>query len=399
MTTAWLVSEKLCFLRKGLRVRLSSGVCFLTLVWIAGSLTLVGTTARAVPLPQEQKQAPAVTPAEKTAAEAFKNIQVLKEIPESKLIPAMFFISASLGVGCDHCHVTSDHGPWPLEKDDKDKKKTAREMIKMMRAINEQNFDGRTEVTCATCHHGLADPMSVPPIPALGARSNEGGENDAPKTLPPADEILDKYVKAIGGAAALEKLITRQTKGAVITESGKSYSLEILQKAPDHYSMVIGFPPSPVSLGYDGKIAWQKWPNGVFTQSGIEGSKIARTGEFFVDTNVKARYARRVVVGKEKWGEKEVYVIRAVGKGDVSERLYFDVSSGLLLCRMVMTRTALGLFPEQVEYDDYREVDGVKLPFTVRRMEINTRWTQKYTEIKHNVAVDDARFAKPEPPK
>src|SRR5712692_4956936 len=119
MTTAWLGSEKLCFLRKGLRVRLSSGVCFLTLVWIAGSLTLVGTTARAVPLPQEQKQAPAVTPAEKTAAEAFKNIQVLKEIPESKLIPAMFFISASLGVGCDHCHVTSDHGPWPLEKDDR----------------------------------------------------------------------------------------------------------------------------------------------------------------------------------------------------------------------------------------------------------------------------------------
>jgi hypothetical protein len=360
---------------------------------------LIGTTARAVPLPQEQKQAPAMPPAEKTAAEAFKNIQVFKDLPESKLIPAMFFISASLGVSCGHCHVSSEHGAWPMEKDDMDTKKTAREMIKMMRAINEQNFDGRTEVTCATCHHGLSDPMSFPPIPALGARSNQEEEGDAAKNLPPADEILDKYVKAIGGAAALEKLNTRQTKGAVITESGKSFSFEILQKAPDHYAMVIAFPPSPVSLGYDGKIAWQKWPNGVFTQLGIEGSKIARTGEFFVDTDVKARYAKRVVVGKEKLGEKEVYVIRAVGKGEVSERLYFDVASGLLLRRMVMTRTALGLFPEQVEYDDYREVDGVKLPFTVRRMEINTRWTQKYTEIKHNVAVDVARFAKPETPK
>lgn len=383
--------------RQGFHVSLGPGFGVLLLLLGAGSVTPRGIMARAIP--QEQKQAPAVPPAEKTAAEAFKNIQVLKDLPESKLLPAMFFISASLGVGCDHCHVTSDHGPWPMEKDDKDRKKTAREMIKMMRAINEQNFEGRTEVTCATCHHGLSDPMSVPPIPALGARSNEGEKDDSAKNLPPADELLDKYVKAIGGAAALEKLNTRQTKGAVITESGKSFSLEILQKAPDHYAMVIGFPPSPVSLGYDGKIAWQKWPNGVFTQLGIEGSKIARTGEFFVDTGVKARYPRRVVVGKEKLGEKEVYVIRAVGKGEVSERLYFEVSSGLLLRRMLMTRTALGLFPEQVEYDDYREVDGVKLPFTVRRMEINTRWTQKYTEIKHNVAVDDARFAKPEAPK
>src|SRR5882724_6646072 len=98
-------------------------------------------------------------PAPKTAAEAYKNIQVLKDAPAEQLIPAMQFITTSLGVGCDHCHVRG-----AFEKDDKQPKQTARKMMQMMFAINQNNFDGHRDVTCYSCHHGLANPISVPII-------------------------------------------------------------------------------------------------------------------------------------------------------------------------------------------------------------------------------------------
>src|SRR5208282_3674165 len=120
---------------------------------------------------------------------------------------------------------------------------------------------------------------------------------------------------------------------------------------------------------------------------------------FFVGTDVKKRLPRRFVTGKETVGSEEAYVVRAAGPGDASEKLSFSVSTGLLLRREVLTKTALGRFSEQTDYSDYREVDGVKLPFTVTRMEVNTRYTEKYAEIKHNVPVNDSSFLMPVGPK
>ncbi len=95
----------------------------------------------------------------KTAAQQFKNIQVLKEIPADQLVPTMQFISASLGVECDFCHVERE-----MDKDDKKTKKTAREMMRMMAAINQNNFSGEREVTCNTCHRGAIHPEAIPAI-------------------------------------------------------------------------------------------------------------------------------------------------------------------------------------------------------------------------------------------
>ena len=361
--------------------------------------SLVALSARATPYPAPSPGQAATATPQQTAGQAFKNVQVLKDIPAPRFLPTMFFISASLGVGCEHCHVTSEIGPWPFEKDDKKEKQTAREMMKMMQVINDQNFAGRQQVTCATCHAGHAEPVALPPILPLGEKHPET-EQAATKELPTADQILDRYAEAMGGRAALNKLTTRTIKGRLVSESGRTYTLEIVEKAPNLELLTATSPKGDVSRdGFDGTTAWNSSGASVFPSVGLEGARIARDAEFFVAADVKKRFPRRFVAGKEAIGSEDAYLVRVGGHGDVSEMLYFSVNSGLLLRRIVLTQTALGRYNEQTDFSDYREVDGVKLPFTVARMEVNTRYTEKYSEIKHNVAVDDSVFQMPVGPK
>src|ERR1017187_817100 len=113
----------------------------------------------------------------KKAEEQFKNIQVLKGISAEQVIPSMMFITASLGVQCDFCHVQG-----AFEKDDKKPKQTARKMMEMMFAINKDNFEGHREVTCNSCHRGSVDPQAIPavmteePKEDMGAPKKAAGE-------------------------------------------------------------------------------------------------------------------------------------------------------------------------------------------------------------------------------
>ena len=133
----------------------------------------------------------------KTAEQAFKNIQVLKEIPAEQVVPTMRVMAGSLGVNCGFCHVED------RSKDDLMTKQTARKMITMMMNINKDNFDARQEVTCYTCHKGTNDPVSTiqysdePAAPRPGGRGGQG---------PSADQILANYVQALGGEQAIRKV-------------------------------------------------------------------------------------------------------------------------------------------------------------------------------------------------
>src|ERR1700719_1951741 len=98
-------------------------------------------------------------PETKTAEQAFKNIVQLKGTPADQLLPAMTFISASLGVKCEFCHVEGK-----MELDDKKTKNTAREMMAMTAGLNKESFGGKQEVTCYSCHHGSQHPAGTPPV-------------------------------------------------------------------------------------------------------------------------------------------------------------------------------------------------------------------------------------------
>ena len=113
------------------------------------------------------------TAAPRTTEQVYKNIQVLKGFPSDQLVPAMQFVTASLGVQCDFCHLEN-----AFEKDDKETKQTARRMMRMMFAINKDNFDGQQKVTCYACHRGAHKPVITPTV------SEEEGKFVAEEKMP-----------------------------------------------------------------------------------------------------------------------------------------------------------------------------------------------------------------------
>ncbi len=228
----------------------------------AGSIVMRVAKAQSGGVPQ----AAATAAGPKKAEEQFKNIQVLKGIPADQLVPAMQFITASLGVECQFCHVEG-----AFEKDDKKPKQTARKMMEMMFAINKDNFEGHREVTCYSCHRGSTDPVGTPlvmteePKPAMGAgeakpeeKMGEGG--DAKEASgPSADQLFDKYLQAVGGAAAIEKITSRAMKGT-ITFGDRNVPIDIYSKDPDKRISFTHTPDGDSVTAFDGHEGWLGFP-------------------------------------------------------------------------------------------------------------------------------------------
>src|ERR1019366_5715788 len=190
----------------------------------AVAVTLVSAGFTAQPM---RAQAAA---ASKSAEEVYKNIVQLKGTPADQLGSAMQFMSSSLGVECAFCHVAGK-----MEADDKGTKKTAREMIAMQAAINKDSFRGQLQVTCFSCHRGSARPVNTPPV-----LEGDAPARPATPAAPPApgaaavtaDQIVEKYVTALGGADAIRKVTSRVTKGTILA-GGSETPIELFTKAPN----------------------------------------------------------------------------------------------------------------------------------------------------------------------
>jgi photosynthetic reaction center cytochrome c subunit len=331
----------------------------------------------------------------KTAADSYKNIQVLKQMPADQLRPTMQFIAASLGVGCDHCHM-----PGAFEKDDKKPKQIARKMMQMMFAINQNNFDGHREVTCYSCHRGAAKPVSVPIIVAEQAPPTPPptAEGTAPP-LPSADQILDKYAQAIGGADAVGKISSRVESGTV-SAAGRQYPIEISIKAPGKQSSVLRFPEGENMTVLDGPSAWQAGlghPAREIAGSELDALKLDADLRFPVDA--KQIFSDLKVGEPEKIGDHETYLVSGIREGMPPVKLYFDQKSGLLLRQVRYAETPLGWVPTQIDYADYRDTQGVKLPYRWTTAQPGRGFTTQLEQVQQNVPVDNKLFAKPETPK
>lgn len=375
-------------LMKPLRAATSAGTCLLGVVLIAliVSASPPRATIKGNPLWSGMKQ-------EKPGGTTFKNVQVLKGLNDEQLNNTMHFVATSLGVSCDHCHVTTEQGNWPMERDDKQAKRTAREMMRMTLAINAQNFHGETVVTCATCHQGHQKPNGIPPLelPTTSASA------PASATLPSAEQLFNRYAQALAGDAALSKFNSRVMKGTLTGGRGIPYPLTIEQKAPDKYRMSITLAGGIELAGFDGAEAWNSSGGSTFGMEGLEKARIQRAADFYIATDFGQKYPAAKVIGEEKIRDRDAFIVEVREDGEVTERLYFDRQDGLLLRRVTLSQTALGPFPERTDFADYRPVNGVQFPFNVVRMEINSKWTEKYTTIELNAPLDDAIFAKPKP--
>ena len=346
----------------------------------------------------------------KKAEQQFKNIQVLKGIPAEQLIPTMEFIRASLGVGCEYCH---EHDAF--DKDDKEPKKKARKMMEMMITINQENFNGQRVVTCNSCHNGNPKPQSIPSVmpetpkelaagntmmlpPVGGAASGEAKGNSEM-----AQQLLDKYVQASGGAAAIEKVSSRIMKGT-INFGGKSLPIEIFAKDPDQRISFTHMPEGDSVTAFNGHEGWLAAPGrpGVRPMQGSEVDAASMDADLHLPIHLKAMFSELQAQGTEKIGDAKAYVVVGMREGKTPMRLFFDEQSGLLIRLVRFGDTALGWLPTEIDYADYRENDGVKVPYRWTLARPGGRFTIQVSETKQNVPVDDAKFAKPvaeEPPK
>jgi hypothetical protein len=347
----------------------------------------------------------------KPVEQAQRNIQVLKGMPSSQLLPVMHFMRTSLGVRCDYCHVAENGKYW---MDDKPPKQAARRMLQMVFDINKANFGGQPIVTCNTCHRGSIKPVAVPSIGQGAFTNTTRADTDAKvaEPLPTADQVFDKYAQALGGKGAVDKIKTRTTKitllrpklvnagtaTAAILNRAETWTIETFHKAPDKYLSVITTPDGVVYQGFNGTVGWTKTPRGQREMNAVELAYVKRQADLYSDLKLKDQYSRISVIGKEQLGELETYVLEARSLENKIERLYFDVKTGFLRRRTVFTEIKLGLDPEQTDYEDYRQVDGVWLPFIVRQSYLDDNHygtTRTLTEVKHNAPIDDARFNAP----
>jgi outer membrane lipoprotein-sorting protein len=323
-----------------------------------------------------------------------KNIQVLKGLPESQLFLLMNFMATSIGVKCDYCHVRKGEkyydGNWVWDSDENPKKLIGRRMIKMALEINRTNFDGETFVTCYTCHRGSTVIKNLPPLPPHDPIPTN-------VVLPTAEQILKKYFAAVGGKDAAAKFKTTVMKGSIEFDNrqeGRNAQLEVTLKAPDKYLVMQTSPQGVNVIGVNGETVWVGNGNRSRKLSGYTSEWVRRTAVFFALIKVVEQPTQMKVIGTEKIGDRETYVLSFVVNPDVTRRFFFDTQTGLLLRQLTATRTMLAPLPEQVDFDDYRDVDGIKLPFMIRSSITATydTATRRFTEIRHNLAVDDKVF-------
>ena len=387
-----------------MRVVLCAGLALAASVLVAGRAARVSGAA-----PQAQ--------GDKPVEQTRKNIKVLKGLPESQLFPLMNFVAASLGVRCDFCHVKQGKDPktgfdnWVWESDDKPEKNTARQMMQMVLALNHSQSYGLDpgSVSCYTCHRGSNRPVSLPPLPLAqsghepapgpspAASPSPAPTREAPPTL---QQIYDKYVAAVGGQEAAAKFRTQVVRGTREASQGRSWPFEATSKGPDKFLMAVQVTQfGTVSQAVNGAAGWVSNPRvtRALTPSEFNDLKFA-AGLLGV---IKFRPSPTMrSVGRRKMGDRDVYVVVDRPSEGVSRRYFFDAQTGLLLRVSTLTDTVLNPIPDQVDFEDYRDVEGARVPFVVRVSNIDTSfsYTRNITEVRPGVAVEDKLFDMPPAP-
>lgn len=379
-------SARICFLA-------STVALFLTLAFIASAQQSKPATPKR---PPNRTPAASAEPKEKLAENVYKNIKSLKGQPASQLIPTMQFISSSLGVDCEFCH---DHKAF--DKDTKEEKRTAREMIAMQEGINKGHFKGKREVTCNSCHHGAQRPASVPALPELNALipEHEHGAHKPPEVASPT-LYLDEFFKAAGGEAALAKINSRTERGNVSYGSnlvqGQVFRFESYTRSNGQRSTALALKEGSAFSIFDGHTGWLVYtgrPTREMSRGETEATRVEADFEFPV--NFKQRYSQFKVAHSEVVNGKQANVLSASRPGEPPVRLYFDQSSKLLVRVIYYVETPLGRNPTQLDVTSYADASGLALPAHWIVTRPGSRATYVVANTDNETPIDDSKFAPP----
>jgi hypothetical protein len=330
----------------------------------------------------------------KTAEQVYKNIVELKGTPADQLMPAMQFMSAALGVTCENCHVAGK-----FDADDKRAKKTAREMIALTMSINKTAFHGQLQVSCYSCHRGSERPVALPPVmetdTAMLAEPKTPTAPGPRPTPPSADTILEKYVAALGGTDNIRKVTSRIGKG-VISVGGKETPVEVYTKALNFRLTVTHGANGDSYTAFDGTAGWMgNTGRPARTMTAAESMASGLDSEFYLSLRMKEIFPQMRPGRPDKIGDMDVVSLTATRPGQPPVRFFFDAKTGLLARMVRYADTPVGRMPTQIDYSDYREIDGVKTPCRWTLSRPNGRFTIQLNDVKQNVAIEDTKFAKP----
>jgi hypothetical protein len=358
--------------------------------------------------------------------QVFKNIQALKGIPVDDFLETMGVMSAALQFDCSDCHVGAgtDTVDWAA---DTPRKRTARRMVNMVTTINKDNFGGRQLVTCWTCHRNRDRPLVTPTMDVIyGMPPFE--PDDILVTvpgMPSADSILDKFIQASGGVQRLAGLTSFVGKGTSVGFGGfgGGGDVELVAKAPDKRATIILF-KAETGRGdqirtYDGRAGWVRTPLNVLGEYQLNGGDLdgarfdaqlsfpgqikqvltnLKSGPSTSITDLPAPASQSALQQDVTLGQTHsVDVVQGTGPRNLLVTLYFDRQTGLLLRELRYGNSPIGRVPTQIDFADYRDVNGIKLPFRITYAWLDGRDSIVLSEIKTNVPVDDAKFGRPAP--
>lgn len=231
---------------------------------------------------------------------------------------------------------------------------------------------------------------------ATSTPEKPAAKTTSPET-PSAEQILNRYVEAIGGRAAWKKLNSRVATGTIyVPDMHISGTFEFHEKAPNRLLRVILLNGDSFRQGFDGTTAWTDDPkDGLRTETGAEFEDTRFDADFYHPLDLRQLYSKFTLLGAEKIGAHDAYVVEAARSGGDPDKMYFDVKTGLALRIISKRHTHEGVSAYQEDLEDYREVDGIKLPFTVHQSISTPFITIIFTDVRHNVELDDREFSKP----
>ena len=369
-----------------------------------------------------QAQSPSINcPSGMKAYQCFKNVQTepLKNLTAGDFLSAMGVITDSLGLDCADCHpgAGTDKVDWVF---DTPPKIMARKMINMVQTINKENFGGVQMVTCYTCHHARDRPGTTVSLDALYSAPNFEKDDlvTQDKGQPSGAEMLDRYIAALGGQQKLNSLTSYIEHGVSIGYEGLGGNgqFTIYAKAPNQRTTEIRFPDhpdrAPSVWTYNGKVGWVTAPRGLLGEYQLEGNNADgamieaqmsfpgqiksllnnwRTGPLeSIGDNVAPSSANISIVPPDDY-----IVVEGNGPRGLVVKMYFYQKTNLLARVIRYINSPVGRVPIQVDYADYRDVNGIKFPFKMAFLWLDGRYNAEINNVELNVPVDARKFEKP----
>jgi photosynthetic reaction center cytochrome c subunit len=367
-----------------------AGVAASAAVWLSGVVFVSGQAGPAAPPPLSEQ--------------VFKNVQVLKGMPVNEFMGTMGVFSAALGMSCEDCHAAGDAN-WSVYAKDSPRKQMARVMVTMMASINKTHFGGRQVVTCYSCHRGSARPRATADLAELygtppGADPN--GVFEQARGAPPPEEVLDKYIQAIGGAQRLTALTSFVAKGTRVGYGPESEpsSAEIFARRGQR-TTIVHTSAGDATTTYDGRAGWIAAPFrpvAVLALSDQEIDGLKLDADLAFPSNIREALTKWRVGLPAVIDDREVQVVQGTTAHGATATLSFDMETGLLRRQMRYVDSPVGRIPTQIDYEEYREVAGVKMPVRWTLTWLDGRDVFEIKDVQPNVTIDAARFARPSAP-